>query len=84
LKLLENTGIVECQRQGLWANYNIKSNLDYSIKQIINNVVSLLKDDERIIEDRLKVNSIRRKNGEAIKFPTIKELTEAIKKVKEG
>jgi len=60
LRLLENAGLVEYKKDGLWVNYNVNSNMDNDIRKLIDNIINILKADEKILEDLKKINGIDR------------------------
>lgn len=61
LKLLESSGLVEFKKDGLWVNYNLRSDMDDNVKKLIESIVNILKKDEKIIEDIKKIRSVDRR-----------------------
>ena len=62
LKLLENSGLVTYSKDGKWVNYDISSELDTKISQMLNNVFSIMKFDKGAKKDRIRVYKIDRRN----------------------
>jgi ArsR family transcriptional regulator len=61
LKVLENNELVTFNKDGKWVNYSPNSNLDDKIKQIINNVLSIIETDDEVKKDQSSVNKVDRK-----------------------
>ena len=60
LKLLENAGLVESQKKGLWVNYNICSRLDRFSSRLIEIIHNDLEKDQQIVHDLKKLKKINR------------------------
>lgn len=60
LKLLENAGLIESYKDGLWVNYNISSNLDSFSSQFIDILYKNIKDNKQIKADGKKIKTIKR------------------------
>ena len=60
LKLLENAGLIESYKNGLWVNYNIGSSLDSFSAEFIETLYKNLKNDKQIKIDKEKVKNINR------------------------
>lgn len=61
LKILENAGLIEYKKEGLWVNYNISSSMDGETKRLADSVSDLLKKSEIIKKDLKRLMSIDRK-----------------------
>lgn len=60
LKLLENAGLIESYKNGLWVNYNINSSLNSLSTEFIETIYKTLKNDKQIKIDEEKVKNINR------------------------
>ncbi len=60
LKLLENAGLIESHRDGLWINYNINSQLDPASSGFIEIIYKNLEKDKQIVSDLKKLKNIDR------------------------
>jgi len=60
LKLLENAGLIEPYKAGLWVNYNIVSDLDPFSRQLIETLYKNLGNDKQIKADEEKAKKINR------------------------
>lgn len=60
LKLLENAGLIESYKDGLWVNYNIANGLDSFSMQIIETLYKNLENDKQIKVDEEKAKKINR------------------------
>lgn len=60
LKLLENAGLIESYKSGLWVNYNISSNLDSFSEHCIETLCKNLKNDKQIKSDLEKIKRVNR------------------------
>jgi len=60
LKLLENAGLIESYKDGLWVNYNISSILDSFSAEFIEILYKNLKKDKQIKIDEKKAKNINR------------------------
>lgn len=60
LKLLENAGLIESYKNGLWVNYNINSSLNSLSTEFIEMIYKTLKNDKQIKIDEEKVKNINR------------------------
>ncbi|MCJ7665840.1 MAG: metalloregulator ArsR/SmtB family transcription factor [Actinobacteria bacterium] len=60
LKLLENAGLLESYKNGLWVNYNISSQLDPSSSEILEIIYNDLEKDKQILSDMRKLKNIDR------------------------
>ncbi len=61
LRLLENAGLVESYKNGLWVNYNISKNLDSFSREFIESLYKNLKKDKKITSDLDRLKNIDRK-----------------------
>jgi len=60
LKLLENAGLIESYKDGLWVNYSINTNLDPFSSIFIDTLYVNLKNDKKIKSDSEKINGVDR------------------------
>jgi len=60
LKLLENAGLIESHKDGLWVNYNINSQLCFFSSKFIEIIHKDLKNDKQISSDLKKLKNIDR------------------------
>ena len=60
LKLLENAGLVESYKNGLWVNYNISQNIDSFSSEFIESLYKNLKKDKKIKSDLERIKNIDR------------------------
>jgi len=60
LKLLENAGLIESYKDGLWVNYNISSNLDPLSSEFIESLYNNLANDKKVKSDFEKIRKICR------------------------
>ena len=60
LRLLENAGLVESDKDGLWVNYNINSLADLFSRKSIEMICKDLKKDKQTISDLKKLKAINR------------------------
>ena len=60
LKLLENAGLTESYKDGLWVNYNISSSLDSLRSQFIETLYENSKNDRQIKADEKNASIINR------------------------
>ena len=60
LKLLENAGLIESFKDGLWVNYNISSSLDSFSSEFIDVLYKNLKNDMQIKIDEENAKKINR------------------------
>ena len=60
LRLLENAGLVESDKDGLWVNYNINSQTDLFSRKSIEMICKDLKKDKQTISDLKKLKAIDR------------------------
>lgn len=61
LKILENAGLLEYKKEGLWVNYNISSSMDGETKRLVGSISALLAKSETIKKDLKRLMSIDRK-----------------------
>ena len=60
LRLLENAGLIESYKNGLWVNYNISQNLDPFSNEFIESLYKNLKKDKKIKSDLERIKNIDR------------------------
>ena len=60
LRLLENAGLVESSKDGLWVNYSINSQADLFSRRSIETICKDLKKDKQAIADLEKLKAIDR------------------------
>ena len=60
LRLLENAGLVESDKDGLWVNYNINRRADHFSRRSIEMICKDLKKDKQAISDVKKLKAIDR------------------------
>jgi len=60
LKLLENAGLIESYKDGLWVNYNISSSIDLFSAAFIDILYKNVKNDKQIKADEQMVKKINR------------------------
>ena len=62
LKLLENSGLVTYSKDGKWVNYSMTPDLNIKLKQMLNDIFSMIKTDSEVKKDRIRVYKINRSN----------------------
>ncbi|MFZ3085119.1 MAG: metalloregulator ArsR/SmtB family transcription factor [Candidatus Hydromicrobium sp.] len=62
LKLLENSGLVTYSKDGKWVNYSMNPDLNVKLKQMLNDIFSMIKTDSEVKKDRIRVYKIDRRN----------------------
>ncbi|OPL17484.1 MAG: hypothetical protein AVO38_00425 [delta proteobacterium ML8_D] len=62
LKKLENSGLVNFNKDGKWINYNLDPNLDPGTKKLLKNIISIIKDDPRIRDDLARLVNVNRED----------------------
>ena len=60
LKLLENAGLIESHKEGLWVNYNINSRSGPLSSGLIKTIYKDLEKDKQIVSDLKKLKNINR------------------------
>lgn len=60
LRLLENAGLIESRKEGLWVNYSINSQLDPFSNEFIEIIYKDLENDKQIVYDLKKLKNINR------------------------
>jgi ArsR family transcriptional regulator, arsenate/arsenite/antimonite-responsive transcriptional repressor len=60
LKLLENAGLIESNKNGLWVNYNIVKSLDLFSSEFIEMLCKNIENDKQIKADEQMVKKINR------------------------
>ena len=60
LRLLENAGLVESNKDGLWVNYNINGQAELFSRRSIEMICNDLKKDKQAISDLKKLKAIDR------------------------
>lgn len=60
LKLLENAGLIESYKDGLWVNYNIAGDIDFFSSQFIQELYMSLANDRQIKADEENAKKISR------------------------
>ncbi len=60
LKLLENAGLIESHKDGLWVNYNINRQLDPFSSAFIEIIYKDLEKDKQLVYDLKKLKNIDR------------------------
>jgi len=60
LRLLENAGLIESDKDGLWVNYNINSRSGLLSRKLMEMICKDLKKDRQIISDRKKLKAVDR------------------------
>ena len=60
LKILENAGLIESYKNGLWVNYNIRQDLDPFRSGLIEPLYKKLKKDKKIKSDLERIKNIDR------------------------
>jgi len=60
LKKLQDAEIITYSKDGLWVNYSLDENMEKEVKQLLDSMVQILSEDERIKSDVLKSYKINR------------------------
>ena len=60
LKKLQDAEIITYSKDGLWVNYSLDENMEKEVKQLLDSMVQILGEDERIKSDILKSYKINR------------------------
>lgn len=60
LRLLENAGILESSKEGLWVNYSLNSNTSEGFRGLINLIYSWLKEDKKLKNDIVRADKVDR------------------------
>ena len=61
LKILENNNLIAFDKDGKWVNYNMNPDLDIKIKEILENIFAMIKEDNEIKKDHSRVCKVNRK-----------------------
>ncbi|MGM0366821.1 MAG: ArsR/SmtB family transcription factor [Actinomycetota bacterium] len=61
LKSMENVGLIESRKEGLWVNYCINKEIKGEIKKIIKTIKNSLAGDSKIEDDRKKIRKVDRR-----------------------
>ena len=61
LKILENNELITFSKDGKWVNYGMNPYLDIKIKQIIEGILSMIKLDDEVKKDLVRVNKVDRR-----------------------
>ena len=51
LKKLQDAEIITYSKDGLWVNYSLDENMEKEVKQLLDSMVQILSEDERIKSD---------------------------------
>ena len=51
LKRLQDAEVITYSKDGLWVNYNLDENMEKEVKQLLDSMVQILSEDERIKSD---------------------------------
>ena len=62
LKLLENNELVTFNKDGKWVNYSMNPDLNVKLKQMLDDIFSMIKTDSEVKKDRIRVYKINRRN----------------------
>lgn len=62
LKLLENNELVTFNKDGKWVNYSMNPDLNVKLKQMLNDIFSMIKTDSEVKKDRIRVYKIDRRD----------------------
>ena len=62
LKLLENNELVTFNKDGKWVNYSMNPDLNVKLKQMLNDIFSVIKTDREVRKDCIMVYKINRRN----------------------
>jgi len=62
LKLLENNELVTFNKDGKWVNYSMNPDLNVKLKQMLNDIFSVIKTDSKVRKDCIMVYKICRSN----------------------
>lgn len=62
LKLLENNELVTFNKDGKWVNYSMNPDLNVKLKQMLNDIFSVIKTDSEVRKDCMMVYKISRRN----------------------
>ena len=60
LKKLQDAEIITYSKDGLWVNYSLDENMEKEVQQLLDSMVQILSEDERIKSDVLKSYKINR------------------------
>jgi ArsR family transcriptional regulator len=61
LKLLENNELVTFNKDGKWVNYSMNPDLNVKLKQMLDDIFSMIKADSEVKKDRKNVYMVDRK-----------------------
>ncbi len=61
LKSLQNAGLIESKKEGLWVNYCIRKEMKGEIKKIVEGIKNSLAGDSKIEDDRKKIRKVDRR-----------------------
>lgn len=62
LKILENAGIIDYTKEGLWVNYKISVSMDADTRKVIEDIVALMQKSGLAARDLKRLSSIDRKS----------------------
>ncbi|MCG9478959.1 MAG: metalloregulator ArsR/SmtB family transcription factor [Actinomycetia bacterium] len=60
LKVLQNAGILESSKDGLWVNYRLAQDMDKNARQIIERIYGSVKEDAAVRQDIKKITEVDR------------------------
>lgn len=60
LKILEDAGLIDHQKDGLWVNYSVSSELDESINTILDGAMSAISQSKLIEDDLRRLSKVDR------------------------
>ncbi|MDZ7837113.1 MAG: metalloregulator ArsR/SmtB family transcription factor [Actinomycetota bacterium] len=60
LKVLQNAGILESSKDGLWVNYRLARDMDKNARQIIEHIYDSVKEDAAVRQDIKKITDVDR------------------------
>jgi ArsR family transcriptional regulator, arsenate/arsenite/antimonite-responsive transcriptional repressor len=62
LKVLENSGLIDYKKDGLWVNYSISERLDGNIQIILDKVLSELNESKLVRDDIKRLSRVKRED----------------------
>ena len=62
LKVLENSGLIDHEKDGLWVNYRISQSIDDNIRVILHEAISGLSKSKLVIDDLKRLTKINRED----------------------
>jgi len=61
LKILENAGLIEHSKQGLWVNYSTSSRMDRDVRALLDSTLAGIRESKALKDDLKRLSNVDRK-----------------------